>query len=718
MTQGLSAGYDAHGLPKDERLLVDTLNNHVQAEIRNSTPKRSMWVVCWLYLNGIRDFTRVDFARGKVEFQQIKIDALRHYTHQGLLAKHDEMVGKLMQLDVAPLVRPGSTGLDPKKKASAAQVILDSLYDPTRVEVVKQDIFLMLSVAGTCGASSRVVRSPKTGMFAIEWECVPPWELLPYPSIGLSRSSLRGDIRHRWVTLEHIRSISSPEERAILTRREADLNIKEIPFGDRGWSHILQGPPVGATTAAQTSNRIPTSKKKTEPNVERLVEVTELWLYGPLGEVNRYIRKAGDVILTDIDFDKNVTLAYPPIAIARYTDSSGYYGTGLCERILSANMNIEKMLDRLFHNVSISDAYGMLLMPSTQVDINRDIKATPWGFRFIPYDMDPMSAQYGARPQQIMPANTGTIPGQVAQLAGQVMESLAPTPTMDSGRAPGRIDGRSGLEFLEEQSQNPLNPVRRSVNQMFATVYRSQLTQAVALAASDSGTASFPVRRLDESLIGLVFSASAAPSTPTSPSLFGEEEEDDEQAGDIIGTSVEYMRGVTMSLAKNPISDIPSLSFQIRGQSSRSDDRRVAQLLDLFSRGIISQEQLLLTNIREGLNLPIYAPEVEGALRKAVLDVLLMFGDGITPGNAVSNPDQDIPWVHLMVMDSVMATPEFAAASNEVRTNLIQRKQMFQQLTGVVLPGGMAPPDDMALLQQAEMAMQQSQQGAMQRPQA
>jgi hypothetical protein len=471
-----------------------------------------------------------------------------------------------------------------------------------------------------------------------------------------------------------IEYIQSRYGKKTVAKNRDKMDIWQTTHGNHGIVHPHYGS-LSATSAPaafegmSANSRDMTKGMKNE--YQEMVELREVWLDGPNGTCKRYIVQMGEWIAEDKDFMNEVY--YCPLICDRLIDTGSPYGYGLCDMLMPLNREAESMLSKLFENVRDLDRFGILMLPQGTFDHKTKFHETQHGLTVGYWEPE---AWYGQiRPFEVRPNNSGDAPGRTAAMAEQISDSYAPIPAVTQGEAPGRVDSASALQFLGEQANNLNRGGIKALNNIFGKGYQACLQQAILKLGRDKP---IPIRVIDQSLLGLVV---------------------DPQTGG-------------MSLSKNPVPSSASLQFGIRETEPRNILGRKSELLELHQRQIITTQQLLLTNVKERLDLPIYAPEIEAALRKAEMDAVILFGDGETPGEITGNPIQDVAWVHLTVITSIMATPEFAASGPDIQKIFGERKRDLLDDLGMTLPGGGPPPDDAAMLLEAEQIVGSLQQMA------
>lgn len=691
-------------LPTDPKDLVKALDTYVQWEVSRFTPRATMLSLFYLYLNGVREFPVLNFQSGEIRYNYENDFGKLQYRHQQLLSTIDRFVGRLDSMDVGPVVTNKQFGLGAVRERATAQVIADAMTTPRLLSAARHDFNTMLAHNGAAGMQVHVERGPD-GQFGVDYEVVHPVEILSYPSVGLDRTKSRGLIRRRFVPLSFIEKKYGKKK---VSQNLEKMDVWKTPYGNEtsevspfyGTMNVSPGG-MGASGGGRArggSGMNAESSKQTRKEHELVVELREVWLKGALGYVDRYIVQLGDWVPEDEDYKKKGLTVICPIVFERLVDSGSFYGQGLMDLLMPLNREIETMLSKMFENVRTIDKYGMLLLPQGSVDRRVQFHDSGVGLKTAFWEPE---AWYGnqQRPLAISPVTSGDMPGRTAATAQEFMEQIVPTPAILQGDAPGRVDSASGLQFLGQQANNLIAPAIAAVERAFGEIHRAAVNLSIRkfiearevldpeAAPSEDNLGPMPVipiSRMDESLAGAVVTV----------------RKDD--------------GSVMLELGKNPLPDQSKLNFSIRDTEPKNKLGRRREVLELFGQGLISPQQVQFTNLKEGLDLPIFAPHWEGSYRKVVLNILQLFNDGKTPGQIMAVDTLDVAEVHLMVLNGFMSTPEFAVASVEVQDSFIRYKQDLMGTLGEVLPGTTPPPDDAALLDEAGGVLAQVQQIAAQ----
>jgi hypothetical protein len=248
-----------------------------------------------------------------------------------------------------------------------------------------------------------------------------------------------------------------------------------------------------------------------------------------------------------------------------------------------------------------------------------------------------------------------------------LMDRMSQQPEVAQGGAPGRVDSKSGLQFLYQTSNMPLGEVAASIAGAFGTAYKAILGFARGWPSVVLNMASLR----DESLAGVSFD-------PTTGLL---------------------------GLSKNSVPDPSHLEVGIRSQVPIDKDAMEAKLNGLVQSGGISWAQYRITARLRGLNIPLPDDAEWQNYRTAVLRCIILFNNGETPGDlSKSGLDptagggvsfSEISEIHLSVLARFMASPEFAMASAAVQNRFNALYRHYNTQSGA-FPESMPYPEDAA----------------------
>jgi len=664
-------------LPKGEAAQVRTID-HLRATAEGyANIRKCEWLIAHHWLQGIRDVLW-DYRTG-----QVQADLYNRQTESGRLDFRYEVVlplmqaelGRLMRMDIRPWAERRGFGLDTVRKASAARVILDYLTSPTDWDRLKSELFYSLVAFGTVGVGlwthaaegQMVGPSPdersedlKAQASRLVLEPILPAELLPIPYNPDTPAQVEGIMRRRWVPLDWLR------KKMDLGRVDKEkLRVRPAPYGVRPGSHRPLGVEafgVDAEFDSRNQGR-PSDPQKVDADYVLLEEV--LLLQEERDRLGRYIVKVGDSILhqdprkPDEVFDRTT---YCPLAVARYYPTGGFYGRSWLSPVLPLVSEMEEMAQNLFQNVKDVDLYGMTLFPLTW-GVNKEALLSRKQRRKVEF-YSPDIAMPEADLKSVSPFNAGEAPGRTLAYASKMLEGLANQSEMLRGEAPGRVDSEAGLNFLYEQNTIPLSVPAGSVADCMSQVYKAVLGHAPRLLNDRSD---IPLIGLDDSLIGLSI---------------------DQRSGRV-------------QLAPENFPGPWEVQVGVRDRLPVSPTVREQKLIMSHKMGLITPLQFRIICWKENIDFPVGNWAQQESYRKAVLQCLLLFHDGQTPGPVIGSAEADLVDVHLEVIQAFMAKSEFQFASPEVRQAFEQLKAQYLGIKGSRYPQQLPYPEDAAELEEA-----------------
>jgi hypothetical protein len=333
-----------------------------------------------------------------------------------------------------------------------------------------------------------------------------------------------------------------------------------------------------------------------------------------------------------------------PLEVVRDIPVGGFYGKSFMSLIIPTNMQTEHLIKTMFSNAQELDAFGILFFPTSSGLNVQSLKPKKGGEpRVLLYEPDLTVPQH--QPFSIKPENMGDWPGKVAQMGMSIINDLAGQSPMMSGNAPGRVDSAQGLGMLYEASTVSLAAPMLSLANGFCTVYKALL--GMAREQWEKGTLA-KVTMLDDTLVGVVLDGATG----------------------------------KISLDKNSIPHPTQVTVLVKSQMPRSIAQRKSEMMQMLQSGLITPREFRRINMVEGLDFPQGSRAEYENWRKAVLNNIIQFGDGMTPGDVIISMEADNPEIQLEAVQDFMAKPEFTLASPEVRTAFEKRKQTYAQMLG------------------------------------
>lgn len=572
------------------------------------------------------------------------------FRYEEVVRKLQDEVGKLLRMDVMPKVSRRQLSLDNIRQASVGQLSMDSMVSRKAAEANKLKFIPILVQYGTAGLVAWVEPVTMLGAETPEApppdvEVVPPWELLSVPAELKHHDQVTAIIRSRWVSVGWLRLLDFGKQ---IDQNRDKLQIRSRKSG--------QVPTVGGSirtipTLGTEAGMSPAPQKNQLADMDEFLKINEMWIENKPGVLARYIVFTDGFVFKDTDFSDAKDPHLTPIGIARYIDTGGFYGRGLADILIPINIRNEQALDNLYTQLEELRLFGTTYVPAS-------FGISPAQFegsdvpRMLTYEPDYTVPNHV--PMQIRPAELGTFPGEIAKIGIQLLDRLCPPSVLDDK---GRVDSARGLGYLQELSTIPLTYSAMSISGAYATVYAALLDQLRRLWPSRTvAIQSF----LDDALAGISMDPKTGQLTPSN--------------------QIPRPNEVDISIA----SAMPTSPEQIK-----------RDLYDMLQGQIIDKRWFRIQARKLGLTLPVANDAEWENYRKAMLNNIILFGDGTKPGEGAMMSESDIHDLHLQVMSAFMARPEFTLASVEVRDRFQKAWTMRRDALGQ-FPQQLPYPENMA----------------------
>lgn len=653
----------------DKVAILDHLRSAAEA---HCNVQKVRWMKSAYWLAGVRDLV-LNYQTGEVRanYRNNKEDqrGQRVALYEDVVVKVQAELGRLGRMDVRPATKAKGFGLNALQKASLAKAELEYLTGHINMEAVKTSVNYHVAVFGMCGlgANIRIIEQLEgegdmdSQLIAqVEFEVIPPWEILPVPHNPTSPEQIEGVCRRRWVPLDWMR-----ERPHLRLSNETEMKVVVSPYGFKPDARVGAGilgvgptaPPASQVLPGATSMYSDSNTEKNPAKTDAKYVLLEEWyLFRENREQLRsYTVKVGDHIAFHEDYKQPGV--YMPIGICTYHPVASFWGRGFAEILIPMNDASERMAQNLFQNVEDLDIYGALLFP-TSWGVSRDELLSYRKKRKVAfYQPDILSPE--AKMQTVSPVNFGDGPGKTLAFANNLVDRLSSQSDLLKGDAPGRVDSAAGLGFVQETSQIPLTVPAGSIAAAFTQCYKYLLAQAPSLL---KGRTSIPLMNLDSSVIGLKVSPASG--------------------------KIELTEGAY---------PLPyEVEVDIRDRLPSLPSVRIQTLLQALQAQIISPEDFRFTVWSENLDFPVGRKADRESYRKAVMQVILLFGDGQTPGQIMVSTEADNPDIHLMVLQEFMSRAEFQYAEAPVRKAFEELKQTYMNIKGQGYPQQMPYPEEAA----------------------
>lgn len=665
--------------------LLDATDQLLQPAIVDRNVQQISWWITRAYLEGIRHFDVINFESGELEVSYEDEDGQLHMRWEEPLSRFSTEIGRIMRLDMRPLVKKTSHSIESLRNASLSQVILDNITatsDSSQIDVQFITGLVMYGTYGEAAWPDNTIPSP----LAHVWELIPPWELLGIPAGSSNHTDIRAIVRTRLFPLLQLRRMTDVK----IAADDAELEVVDLPYGaDISQAVAGIGLEAGQGSFGEMFDELPSGNRprrgadKPLRDNEKFVRLREFFIVGPRNTLIRYIARAGRVIIIDTDHLSKSRRVPMPIGIARYDDIGRFYGRSFMSKIIPLAIELEGLLERSIQNMADLDRFGFTFIPASWGIMLDDLKNTQEP-RFAVYERDETISAGDERLFNVQPANASDLPGRTMQLGVSLMDRVVNQGPLFSGVAPGRSDSGEAFRELQETGSTHLLPLAERIQAAKVTVFRSMLYNAGrALADAQSGAASkgLELTRVDNSIAGVMI---------------------DPVSGRIL-------------LQADQLPDPYSAELGILSKDPVAKDRRRSEALGMLEGGILRPLDFIIMNYKEGWDYPVGRRDVWENYVKAVLYNLILFGDGQTPGKLPSASEQnplgvffntafDKAEIHRLAIEDFVAGPEFAMASQQVQN------AFFQRITELTLrTEGRLPESAPTLEQAAIQAVQRGQ---------
>lgn len=650
-------------LPEDKEQKEQAIGLMItKGESARHVPEVNWWLAHH-YLQGARDFRNINYQHGTLDISYVNEAGVLQFRYDDIVSKFQSQVGRLLQIDLSPRVIKRSIGLEGMRKASIAQVALDSVMPLNKVEEMKIQLFPSLTKYG-CVAVAVWSEGEEIGI-----EIVMPWEIVPIPPAPTEEKDVRGLIRVRTVPLDWVKKLSvTPGEKANIW---TEIQTVTLPIGEVPTESGTQfSTTFSSVSIGQGSGGYPgpgeAGMKGGKADKERVetVKFAEVWTETSTGLLHEYNIWAGGKLLYTKKYDQ--AKIHMPIQVMNDIKTGQFWGRSFISTLIPMNTEMEHTVGRVFQNVQDIDTYGILLEPTT-LGIPADIFRAKDGTKRIRYEPDYMLPDL--KPEAMLPVKSGTLPAQILKVGAELSDKIANQPAeLMAGAAPGRVDSQAGLGFLYEVSNTPLTPTASNVALGISNCYRAMLN---VMAMKWDKSKIIEVSMLDDSLAGIVLDAATG----------------------------------TMNLAKNVIPHPDEVSVTVRAMYPKSKQQEKFELMKALEIQTIDMFEYRIEVRKRGLELPVGGEAEWQNYRRAMMENIMLFGDGETPGRIVFD-EHDIHKIHLRVLQPFMAKPEFYQTSSAVRNAVKKHYNAHLMLLGT-MPEQMPYPEEAA----AEVEMMQKMPG-------
>lgn len=638
-------------MPGDKKQREDVVSNMVTRGRSLRNPHATRWWIANLYLNGHRDYN-VDYLNGTVSISYMDEAGVMKYRHEEIVSKYLTQLGRLLGIDLTPKTKMKGISLDGMRKSSVAQVVLDSALTRDKIEEFKAALCPSVLMYGLAGVGLWIEGPDSQGL-----EVIDPWELLPVPVDANGPNTQRGLMRIRPVPVDWLKTLAiSPGERAKFYTTLEDMRIPrgQMPttfdtmgdgvmssmggFGGSG-GFFIRTPKEKSGMGSKWKNR-GGDKDKTQVPITLLVEI---WTETPDGYLADYGVYAGMTDFQELYRESHADLKYPmPVRVVRGIPTGSFWCRSYVDTLIPLNSEIEYALSSIFQAVADFDLYGFQLWPTTLGE-PAEAERGQDGIKRLRYEPDYTCPDI--KPENIEPTKLQAPMVQAVTLATQLLDKVANQPSeLLSGDAPGRTDSMSSLSFLYETSSIPISPTAKSISQAVTGVYRALLR---ILKDKWSAGKVVALSNLDDSLAGIVI---------------------DSASGE-------------MTLGQNAIPYPDEIEIMVASELPVSMAQMAGELKEALAQQRITIDEFNQQVRIKGLDLPVGDELGWQSYRRAMMENLILFGDGQMPGEVIVS-EFDVPRVHEQVLLTFMARPEFYLGSPQVREAFVQHLQEHRMNRG------------------------------------
>ena len=633
-------------IPADDDQAASVVKGWIEKGKQLRNPVAVRWWVNYWYLKGCRNFTNINYGNGTVQVSYLDESGTLKFQYEEIVSKYQTQLGRLMALNLSPAIKPKGISLDGLRKSSIAQASLDAAFPDDKVLQLKMRLLPPLLQYGTVGLGVWVEDEDSIGI-----ETIPPWELLPIPADVASVGEARGLMRTRWVPVDWVKGLLMTPGAKAKTYKEVETIT--VPSGQipSQVSSKFQGTiasfGVGENLyiSSRKSSNVSAPKKKDETTMD-IAEFTEIWTETSDGYLDQYqIFVGGKRLYTADHANEKIHM---PVRIVTAIEVGGFWGRSYTDLLIPINTEVEYMIGKVFQNIQEWDLYGLLMWP-TSLGVNVEATRGVDGIKRIGYEPD--YSVPDTKPFNISPANAGLMPARAMEIGLSLMDRIANQPTeLLSGNAPGRVDSSAGIGLLYEMSGVPLSPTARNIAAAVSGCYKAILGIIRGLWKDDKIV---DISHLDDSLAGIMFDSATG----------------------------------AMRLTENAIPHPDEITITVASEIPKSDEQQKMELNEALKMLVITPFEYRTEVRKRGLSLPV-GNEVEWQnYRRAMMENLILFGDGKQPGQVVVS-ERDLHPVHLQVLSAFMARPEFYLASSAVRNAFGDHYDMHEAGMGK-LPEGM-----------------------------
>lgn len=641
-------------LPSDKEQCEQAIKFILKEGKSKRAPQAIKWWIARYYMRGCRNFKNLNYTTGEIQVSYYDEKGVLNFLYEDIVARYQAQRGRLMGLDLTPVVTKEGISLDGMRKASVGQVVLDAIFPAPKVTSIQKEAISTLLMYGTATLIPWIIDEDSMGI-----EVVPPWEILPIPIEVDSPAAIKGLARVKLVPLDWVKELPNTQSKKANVYKQMDtieVPVGIIPRDQKGGFQGsvaigMSGSTAYTTMETKAGGSGRAGRQSTDKTRIKVVEVAEIWTKTPDNYWDEYILYAGGKLL-DRRSHKAERRQFLPQPISD-VEIGNFWGRSYVDTLIPLNCEMEEGLARLFQNLKDWDLYGILMEPTT-TGVPCRINRGKDGVKRARYEPDPIAPDH--KPYTIQPSKTGTLPALIAKLGIGLQDRIANQPReLMGGGAPGRVDSSSGLGFLYETSNVPITPTAKVLAEAFSNCYRAILDTARITWGGDKV---LDITHLDDTVAGIKIDSNTG----------------------------------QLKLTENAIPHPDEIVVSVASAIPRSKEQRKMELKDALQGQIITPTEYRIKARKEALDLPV-GNEIEWQnYRRATLENLVLFNDGQTPGKIIFS-ERDLQPIHLMVIDGFMARPEFYLASPAVRKEFVKHREEHNAGLGAY-PDAMPYPEE------------------------
>lgn len=655
--------------------LIEALSSEMGPSEMEANVHLTSWKIIDSYLAGIRKYKILDRWSGNLSIAYENAKGELDLRYEEIVSKYLTEVGRYLKMDNSPVASKKGENLGALRKAGIANATLGALGSKLPLKLLHRRAVIPFLKYGTVGLNHVETGNAHTPDLI---EVVPPRQLRGLPAWVDGIDNLYGIARKRWVPFgwAEDRAKKIYNKKLPVDQIESRLHGREVPFGavppeqtadyaDQAgigsvWRPIprdMPGLEIGKGKAFYEDARAVKDGRYYVP-------LEEIYIYDDSMQfVSRFIIKIGEYILHDEDFEASNLEVLCPLHVARHTDIGKFFARGFVAPLMPINDQMEKMLQSLFKNVAELDMFGTLFIPGAS---GIDIKKWRTGPRpkVEKFEPDPMNPQL--QPFVLQPVTSGKLPAEIFQMSSGLLDKLSSQGPFLQGQTSGRVDSAAGLGFLFNTGNVPLGLPANGLADAYVGVY-ARMLQVAKDRFQPGETVEIAV--VDDAIAGVVID----PSTGN------------------------------LQLDENPLPESWEVNIDVKDRIPRDRDIRKQELLQLFSAQLVDPTRFWITAFEENLDFPGAPKEIWETWRKVTWQIIMLFRDGVTPGQVVTGEHTQNADIQLIAVQQFMNKIEFSLASPAVRQAFEQWKVDLEILAGKNFPAGLPSPEMVAPGQQPGM---------------